>query len=79
MIHTFTVVGRQFVDGLEPPYVVAMVELDEAPGVRLIANIVGSAPDDVRIGAAVRGVFQVLDAEVGLLDFELVRDESSVA
>lgn len=35
----------------QPPYVVALVDLDE--GVRMMTNIVGCAPADVRVGIAV--------------------------
>ena len=38
------------------PYAVAIVELDEGP--RLIANIVGRSPDDVRCDMRVRVVFE---------------------
>jgi hypothetical protein len=41
--------------GLEPPYVVALVELDE--GGRLLTNIVG-APEAVTVGAPVEVVWQ---------------------
>ena len=44
----------------ELPYVLAYVELDE--GVRLLTNIVGCAPDDVRIGMPVEVVFDDVDA-----------------
>ncbi len=38
------------------PYVLAFVELDEGP--RVLTNIVGIDVDDVRIGMAVRVVFE---------------------
>ena len=38
------------------PYTVAIVELDEGP--RLLANIVGTPPDDVRCDMRVRVVFE---------------------
>jgi uncharacterized OB-fold protein len=37
------------VPGLDVPYVVAVVELDEQSGLRLLTNIVGCAPDEVAI------------------------------
>ncbi len=36
------------------PYVVALVDLDEQPGLRLSARLVGERPEDVRIGQRVR-------------------------
>lgn len=50
-------------DGLEPPYVVAEVELDEQRGLRLLSSVVGC--DDVTIGMPVHVRFeQVGDAWV---------------
>ena len=45
---TFTV-NHQPWGILEPPYVIAIVELAEQPGLRLTTNLVGIAPDDVRL------------------------------
>lgn len=42
--------------GLVPPYVVALVELEE--GGRLLTNIVGADPEAVTVGAPVAVVFQ---------------------
>lgn len=36
------------------PYVVALVELDEQPGLRLAARLVGVRPEDARVGQRVR-------------------------
>ena len=38
------------------PYVLAYVELEEGP--RLLTNVVGCAPDQVRIGMPVRAEFR---------------------
>ena len=40
------------------PYVVVLVELPEAGKVRVVGNLLGDPHQDVRIGAAVRGVFE---------------------
>jgi uncharacterized OB-fold protein len=52
-VYAFTVTHRAppAFRGREP-FIVATVELDE--GVRLMSNIEGAAPDDIRIGARVR-------------------------
>jgi hypothetical protein len=57
-VYSFSVVVRSAISGYadEVPYVVALVTLDE--GVRLMANIVNVAPDDVRIGMPVRVTFE---------------------
>lgn len=44
--------------GLTVPYSVAIVELDEQPGLRLTTNIVGCDPQAVHIGQRVRVQFE---------------------
>ncbi len=51
------------------PYVVALVELDE--GVRLLTNVVGCAPADVRVGRSVRLAWEALSDGRALPVFEL--------
>ena len=45
-------------DGSTEPYAIGLVELDEQAGLRLTTNLVGIAPDDVRIGLPVRVTFE---------------------
>ncbi len=45
--------------GLEVPYSLAIIDLDDQPGVRLTVRIVGSQPEDLRIGAPVQVDFEV--------------------
>lgn len=45
------------------PYLVVLVELDAAPGVRLIGNLLGPGVQPAPIGAAVEGVFEQHAAE----------------
>lgn len=45
--------------GLEVPYILAIIDLDDQPGVRLTVRIVGSQPEDLRIGAPVQVDFEV--------------------
>ena len=40
------------------PYLVALVELPQCDGVRMVGNILGDAHQTVRIGAPVRAVFE---------------------
>lgn len=51
------------------PYVLAIVELEE--GVRMMTNIVGSAPADVRVDMPVRVVFERMTDEITLPKFTL--------
>ncbi len=60
-IYSFVVFHRVYHPAFEGdvPYVVAIVELDEGP--RLLSNIVGTPPDDVRCDMRVRVMFEDLD------------------
>jgi uncharacterized protein len=60
-VWTFTVVHRPGHPAwaAEVPYALAIVELEEGP--RLIANIVGCHPRDVRVGMPVSVVFEQRD------------------
>ena len=57
-VHTFTINHQPWMPGPELPYVVAIVEIAEDPGIRLTTNIVSCPPEQVRIGMAVRVVFE---------------------
>jgi len=59
-VYAFTVnhVPGSVPSGREPPFVVALVDLDE--GVRIMTNIVGTPPSDVRIGMRVRVTWERL-------------------
>jgi uncharacterized OB-fold protein len=56
-VYTYTINRQAWVPGLEVPFVIAMVELDEQPGLRLMTNIVNCAPDEVEIGVPVEVEF----------------------
>lgn len=61
-VYSYTV-NHQPWDGVGDIYVVALVELDEQPDVRLMTNLVDVAPEDVRIGMAVEVVFEKRESE----------------
>ena len=68
-VYTFTVTHQNQSPGFreELPYVLAVVELEE--GVRLMTNVVGCAPDTVRIGMPVEVVFDDVTPGVTLPKF----------
>ncbi|GBD12944.1 hypothetical protein HRbin24_00965 [bacterium HR24] len=68
-VYTYTVVRRPAHPGFrdEVPYVLAIVELEEGP--RLTTNIVGVAPEEVRIGMPVEAVFEPATEEITLVKF----------
>lgn len=71
-IFTFTRVERAFLPtGGEPPYTLVLVELDGAPGPRMVSVLVGEGCADPRIGADVRLAPTRLDTHT-LPTFELV-------
>lgn len=69
-VYSYTVIrqnhARPFRDWI--PYVVALVDLDEGP--RLMTNVVGTDPDDVHVGMAVRARFEKVSDEAGIVLFE---------
>ncbi|WP_169333703.1 Zn-ribbon domain-containing OB-fold protein [Nocardia higoensis] len=54
VVFTFTVNHHPYQPSVAVPYVIALVDIDDRPGLRLITNIVDCAPDSVRIGMPVR-------------------------
>jgi len=57
-VYTFTVNRQAWSERLTDPYVIAIVELAEQPGLRLLTDIVGCAPADVHVGMPVEVVFE---------------------
>ena len=70
-----TVVGcttnvHQWFPTMPPPYSIAMVALDEDDRVRLTTNIVGCAPEAVRVDMPVTVVFEDVSPECTLVKFK---------
>ena len=57
-VHTYTVNHQPWIPGFDPPYVVAIVDIEEQEGLRLTTNLVGCELDEVRIGMAVQVCFE---------------------
>jgi uncharacterized protein len=72
-IYSYCVMGMNLVPGFVLPYVIAVVELDDAPGCRLTANIVDCPAEAVQIGLPVEVVFEDRTAEVTLPQFRLLQ------
>ena len=77
-IETFTLNMRAWGPGLAVPFVVAVVDLDEQPGLRVTTNIVGVPPESVAIGQRVRVVFEQ-DEDVWLPMFTPTEAEAAAA
>ena len=56
-VASFTINRQVWEPGLEAPYVIAIVEIDEQPAVRLSTNIVNCPIEAVHIGMRVKVVF----------------------
>jgi uncharacterized OB-fold protein len=63
-VFSFVVYHEPKIPGFAYPYVVALVELDE--GTRVVANLEGIAPAEVKIGLKVKVEFRDCDAELTL-------------
>jgi uncharacterized protein len=77
-VASFTINYQQWIPGSEP-YVIAWVEIDEQPDVRLTTNLVGIDADDVTIGMPVSVVFEAVGDEIFLPLFTPVRVGSESA
>ena len=66
VVHTFTVNHQPWIPGFEPPYVVAIVEIEEQPSLRLTTNLVGCEIEDVHIGMPVEVTFEDIGDDVFL-------------
>jgi uncharacterized OB-fold protein len=66
-VHTFTVIRQNWAQPFNElaPYVVAMVDLEEGP--RMMTNITGCDPDEVRIGMAVEAYTLTVEDGLGLV------------
>jgi uncharacterized OB-fold protein len=71
-VYSFAVYRRTYHPAIPAPYVVALVELEEGP--RLISNVVGCAPEEVRVDMPVRVRFEDI-GDFTLPRFEPLRDE----
>jgi uncharacterized OB-fold protein len=72
-VFSFAVYRRSYHPALPEPYTVALIQLREGP--RLISNIVGCTPEEVRVGMPVRVRFDDV-GEFTLPRFEPARTEA---
>lgn len=75
-VRTYTVNHHPWIPGFPPPYVVAIVEIEEQPDVRLMTNIVNCEIEDVRIGLPVQVVFEAREDDIYLPLFEPVAGDA---
>lgn len=70
-VYSYTVVRDQRIPAFDDlvPYVIASIELDDAPGVLLLSNLPGTEIDDVRHGLPVRVAFEEIAPGVNIPQF----------
>ena len=71
-VYTFAIQYRAYAPGFEPPYVTAIIQLDEGP--RLLTNLVDIEPDPekIRCDMAVEVTFEDVTDEISLPKFRPV-------
>jgi uncharacterized OB-fold protein len=73
VIYTFTIVRHPLHPGLKDvvPYVSGIIDLDgtQGAGARLMGNIVGGTPEEVRIGDRVEVTFEPLGDDYAMMRF----------
>jgi len=69
-VHSFVILHHPPVPGYEYPLPVALVDLDE--GTRIVANVAGCAPAEIRIGMRVQARIEAVDDELKLPFFHPV-------
>ena len=69
-VYSFTVTYQNQAPGFREslPYVLAVVQLDEGP--RMMTNVVGCAPEDVKIGMPVQVQYDDVTPEITLAKFK---------
>lgn len=70
---TWTVNHHRWIPGFDPPYLIAIVEIDEQRGLRVTTNLVNCTPDELRMDLPVQVLFEEREGGIFLPLFEPVR------
>src|SRR2546421_5320980 len=65
VVHSFTVTHFPL-PGFEPPFAVALIELEEQSGLRLVSNVVDTSPEELEIGIPVEVTFERISDDIVL-------------
>jgi uncharacterized OB-fold protein len=71
-VYTFTHVHRPIAAGQDLPFVIAVITLEGAGGVRIISNLVGSSPEEIEIGTPVELVWEDMSPDLAIPRFRPV-------
>ena len=69
---SYTTVHRPIAAGQELPFVIAVIALEGAGGVRMISNVVGVNPEELKIGMPVELVWEDMSPSLALPRFRPV-------
>ena len=72
-IYSYTVVHRPIALDQQVPFVIAVVALEGAGGVRMISNIVEADPDELSIGLALEVAWEDMSDDLAIPRFRIVR------
>jgi len=67
-VYSFTI-GHHAASGIPTPFALVLVELDEQPGIRVLANLLDCPLDEVRVGLRVAATFEDVGGGVTLPQF----------
>jgi len=70
-IYSWTVTTHQFHPNFKPPYIIAIVELEE--GIRMTSNIMDCDPEELWIGMPVEVIFDDITSKITLPKFKPVK------
>ena len=68
-VYTYTVVHRPIAAGQQLPFVIAVISLEGAGGVRIISNVISAKWEEVRVGMPVELVWEDMSAELAIPRF----------
>ena len=70
---TWTVNHHPWIPGFEPPYLIAIVEIEEQRGLRITTNLVNCTPEELRMDLPVKVLFEEREDGIFLPLFEPAR------
>jgi uncharacterized OB-fold protein len=68
-LYTYTIVQRAMAADLQLPFVIAVIDLEGAEGVRIISNMVDTPVETLEIGMAVEVVWEDMGPELAIPRF----------
>ncbi len=71
-LYTYTTVHRAIAAGQELPFVIAVIDLEDAGGVRIISNLVAADLEEIEIGLPVELVWEDMSADLAIPRFRPV-------